>query len=173
MALRHNIHTFPSSHSNLNTAVNKHVEWKNSKNITVSETSSTSTVSKKVRETLNPITVGERSLTRQFKKILACSQPLSYLHPPASLASPRSGPISDTKQRAKPETSRKHAVHVLPVNSKRVPLGEIESTMVRKGRWNTKPCIIHPFWLRVSLMQPWLYFLSWKSRTSRTQCCIC
>lgn len=79
----------------------------------------------------NPVMVQDKKLTRQFKKSYPVLSP-SYLHPTASLASPRCGPISDAKEWAKPETSRKHAVHVLPVDGKRVPFRKVERTTVRK-----------------------------------------
>lgn len=75
-------------------------------------------------------------------EILPRTQPLFYLYPAAGLARPRSGPIGDAEQRAEPKTSRKHAVHVLPVDSKRVPFEKVGRTTVRKGWRKTKPCII-------------------------------
>lgn len=72
----------------------------------------------------------------------------SCLHPAASLASPRCGAIRDAEERPEPETPRQHAVHVLPVDGKRIPFGEVERTMVR-----TKPYIIHSSQLCVFLTQ--------------------
>lgn len=109
-------------------------------------------------------------------EILPRTQPLFYLHPTAGLARPRSGPIGDAEQRTEPKTSRKYAVHVLPVDSKRVPFEKVGRTTVRKWWQKTKPCIIDLFWLSFSYVTVTVLFkmeimsgnpCGWKKKTLR------
>lgn len=80
---------------------------------------------------------GRQKLTDQFEPFQPVLSP-HYLHPAASLASPGCGAIRDAEERPEPETPRQHPVHVLPVDGKGIPWGEVERTVLR-----TKPHITH------------------------------